>query len=189
MRKTDRSAFACLVLLLCFFNLQAIASPPANYPVPPVSDNRLFYLQRSLNPNTVVYDANLLGKQRLNSEQPVEIYWLRYNTNGERKALSFAERNFAYGLNFDPIDDGNAYSITLMAYSGRVIKIYIDENGKAVAQTRINGKQAQLKSIYIDVDGSGFWSSVNFIELSGVNMRNGEPLIERFNPNVEPDLF
>jgi len=180
---------ALLTLLLCFFGLQAVASPPVNYPVPPDSNVRLFYLQRSTNPNTVVYDANLLTKTQLKAEQPVEIYWLRYNTNGKRRDLSFAERNFAYGLNFDPIDNSDAYLITLMAYSGRGIRVFVDKDGKAVAQTKINGKTAQLQRIYIDVDGSGFWSSVNYIELSGISVSNGARVVERFNPNVETELF
>jgi len=79
--------------------------------------------------------------------------------------------------------------ITLLAYSGRGIKVFIDKDGKAVAQTIINGKPAKLKRIYIDVDGSGFWSSVNYIELSGNNLSSGMPIVERFNPNVESDWF
>ena len=192
MRKTDNSDLVYMVLpilLVCFFSLRAVASPPVNYPVPPDSDVRLFYLQRSTNPNTVVYDANLLTKSQLNAEQPVEIYWLRYNTNGERRELSFTESKFAYGLNFDPIDNTNAYLITLLAYSGRDITVFIDKDGKPVAQTIINGKPSKLKRIYIDVDGSGFWSSVNYIELSGNNLSSGKPIVERFNPNVESDWF
>ena len=188
MRIPDSSLLVCL-LLLCFLSIEATASPPANYPIPPDSDIRLFYLQRSTNPNTVVYDANLKANAQLNAEQPVNVYWLRYNTNGERRELSFSESKFAYGLNFDPIDNSNAYLITLLAYSGRGIKVFIDKDGKAVAQTIINGKPAKLKRIYIDVDGSGFWSSVNYIELSGNNLSSGMPIVERFNPNVESDWF
>jgi len=193
VKKTDSSAYAYLVLkillLLCFLSTQVNAGPPANYPIPPDSDIRLFYLQRSTNPNTVVYDANLLANTKLNADQPVEIYWLRYNTNGKRRNLNFSERNFAYGLNFDPIANSDAYSISLMAYSGRGIKVYIDPAGKAIAEIKINGKRAQLKRIYIDVDGSGFWSSVNYIELSGIDLSNNKVITERFNPNVESDLF
>jgi len=166
------------------------AGQRTNYPVPPETENRLFYLQRSTNSNTVVYDANRLKNGKLDSEQPVNIYWLRYNTNGERRALNFAERNFAYGLTFEPINSGKYYIIKLMAYAERTIRISVSKEGKAEAHTQIKGKQARLKNIYIDVEGSGFWSSVNYIELTGMDVVSGKKISERFVPeSVESDWF
>lgn len=176
-----------LLFGLWFFLLVgvAVAGPPSDFPAPAETDNRLFYLQRSMNSNTIVYDANMTDKGRLNSDKPVNVYWLRYNSDGKKRGLNFAERNFAYGLNFDSIDNGQAYLITLMAYSGRDITIRVDANGLPEAQVEINGKMSRLKRIYLDISGSGFWTSVNTIELLGVNLKTGEEVIERFDPDDE----
>ena len=164
------------------------AGQPASYPVPPETAKSLFYLQRSTNSNTVVYDANLLANSEINPKQPVEIYWLRYNTNGARRDLNFAERNLVYGLNFDAIAKTDAYVITLMAYSSRVIIVSMGSDGKAIAKVQINGKISKLKNIYIDVSGSGFFSSVNYIELIGIDLASGKSVIERFQPEEELEI-
>ncbi|HFE37785.1 MAG TPA: DUF4833 domain-containing protein [Gammaproteobacteria bacterium] len=171
-------------LMLSGFLGYAEAAPPASYPAPPQTKKLLFYLQRSSNSNTIVYEANLAANGQLNSKQPVNVYWLRYNTNGERRGLNFAERNFAYGLNFEPAGNG-AYLITLMAYSGRDIKIYVNSAGNAEAETLINNKVARLKRIYIDVSGSGFFSTVNYIELTGIDLLTNKEMTEHFDPDDE----
>jgi len=171
--------------LLFFFVSSVWAGPPESYPMPPVTKHSLFYLQRSLNSNTIVYDANINANGKLNAKKPVIVYWMRYNSDGARKKLNFAERNFAYGLTFDPVDDGSGYMIYLMAYSERDIKVSMDKNGQVAAHTIIAGKPARLKRIYIDVSGSGFWSSVNFIELKGIDLQSGKDVTERFDPDDE----
>lgn len=174
-----------LLLLIC---AGVIAGPPAHYPTPPDSEIRLFYLQRSTSKHTIIYDANILRSGHLNPKKPVDAYWLRYNKNNisKRRNLSFAERNFAYGLTFDK-EGPNSYNIYLKAYSERDIKILINDSGNPVAQTTINNKKVNLKHIYIDVSGSGFWITVNYIELVGVGLKDGKLYTERFDPNTDDD--
>jgi len=172
-------------MCFCLWGGVAVAGPPSDFPAPPDTDNRLFYLQRSTNPNTVVYDANMTNKGQLDSDKPVKVYWLRYNNDGKKRGLNFAERNFAYGLSFDSIEKGQIYSINLMAYSGRDIKVLMNANGLPEAQVEINGKMSVLKRIYLDVSGSGFFTSVNSVELLGVDLKSGEEVIERFDPDDE----
>jgi hypothetical protein len=186
IKQTFSTQIICFLFLWIISSSLVGASSPANYPVPPESDRSLFYLQRSSNANTVIYDANLLPNGQLNSRQPVEVYWLRYNTDGHRRALNFVERNFAYGLKFNSVGSG-AYAIELMAYSGRDITVLINKEGRPVAQTIIKGQPVYLKSIYIDVSGSGFWSTVNYIELVGKELKEGKLIRERFDPNKDDD--
>jgi len=192
MKKIEKSTseyFAVAALLLCIWSSFIHAAPPESYPVPPETEQLLFYLQRSANSNTIIYDANLQTDGKLNSKQPVKVYWLRYNTTGERRKLNFAERNFAYGLNFEPTEKPGVYLVNLMAYSERDITVFVGADGNVEAHTIINGQAARLKRIYIDVSGSGFWSSVNSIELTGVALHNGKEITERFDPNEERSGF
>ena len=121
------------LFFIFFYSPIAIASPPEDYPVPPDEDNRLFYLQRSTNANTVVYDANIQTSGVLNPKKPIDVYWLRYTSTGEKKALNFVQRNFAYGLNFKKTKEGN-YNITLKAYSGREILVFQERSPRAPTQ-------------------------------------------------------
>lgn len=57
-------------------------------PKPPVSPNLLFYLQRSKDSNTVVYEANVAANHTLDADKPVDVYWIRYAEDGQRKKLS-----------------------------------------------------------------------------------------------------
>lgn len=174
-----------VVLVIAFISFQIFADPPASYPIPPETKNGLFYLQRSNNSNTVVYDANLQADGSLSKREPIDVYWLRYNTTGERKALNFAQRNFAYGYKSKKLGANRGYSISLMAYAERDIRVFIDDAGNPAAHIKINDGIAKLKNIYIDTSGSGFWSKVNYIELFGLDLKTGAAIKERFDPNEE----
>ena len=175
--------FLCTILLVSQF---AMAGPPASFPAPEETKSRLFYLQRSSNSNTIVYDVNILGNQKINPKEPVEVYWMRYNSDGAKKALSFVERKFAYGLSFDRINS-DVYTINLTAYADRDITIFINGEGKAEAHLVINGQSARLKRIYLDISGSGFWTSVNSVELMGIDLKNNQLDTEKFDPNEDFD--
>lgn len=178
--------FALFFLLLV--SMSSFAKQPAHYPIPPDTENRLFYLQRSTSIHTVIYDANILANGQLNPKNPVNVYWLRYdkNKNSKRRALNFAERNFAYGITIKKLKPGT-FKMNLKAYSERDIQVYINKVGQPIAQTIINNRSAMLKSVYVDVSGSGIWINVNYIELIGMGLKDGKLEIERVFPNQEND--
>ena len=71
--------FKPLFLVVILFNFNSLAQkskpiPPATveqFPTPADSDIRLFYIQRSSNINTILYDANLGADKKLDPENPV----------------------------------------------------------------------------------------------------------------------
>ena len=48
------------------------------FPVLPDNISRLFYVQRSPNANTIVYELNTGKNGQLDLENPVHVYWIRY---------------------------------------------------------------------------------------------------------------
>lgn len=46
----------------------------------------LFYIERNVNRNTCVYKANRLANGQLNTDQPVEVYWVMFPTSASEKA-------------------------------------------------------------------------------------------------------
>ena len=162
---------------------QARVPPGPDYPVPPADANRLFFLQRSSNSNTVVYDANLTPDGKLDPERPVEVYWLRYNTTGERRALNFIERHLAYGVESRPADDGEgAFTVNIVAFKERRLLVFLDEEGRVRATTTIAGRPARLRRLFVEVVEGSLLPAVVHVDIFGEDAKTGAALHERFVP-------
>ena len=164
-------------------NEVVVGAPRPDYPVPPTSDKHLFYLQRSTNANTVVYDANFSGSGRLDHFRPVTVYWLRYHTNGEKRALNFFERNLAYGVESEAAGDSKGgYLVNLVSLKTRIFRVLRDNAGKVQATMKIGGRLARLCSIYVNVTGGGLFPDVHYIDIYGTDLETGKPVYERYKP-------
>lgn len=152
-----------------------------DYPIPPKSDTMLFYLQRSNNSNTVVYEANLRRSGELNQDNPVKVYWIRYNTNGKRRALKTTERLFAFGVESERIRR-NEFRVHLVSYEERKARVFIDKDGRPRATMKVAGRQAILRWAYVTVDTGGVTPSVEKVDLFGEDLATGKMLHERITP-------
>jgi len=159
---------------------------PAEFPRPSLTKKRLFYLQRNLNKNTIVYDVNLSEDGKINSRKPIDVYWMRYGDNeeGTRKGLSWIQRKFAYGYKSKAHEkrqenQGHAFIIKLVAYGKR--NIDLEEIGKGEYRTlmQIDSKRCQLTHIYVYADESGFWPDVLHVDIFGKDLENGKQVRER----------
>ncbi len=171
-----------LVLFTCTL-LASQAYPADRFPTPPDSPIRLFYIQRSSNANTVIYDANLLANKSLNAKDPVHTYWIRYGEKGQKEELSTIQRTLAYGLYTDAIkSEANAFEGYFLAYRKRKFVVKLDPRGTPIALFPINGKLQILKRVFVSVDESHMMPSVNYIELFGKDPISGKDVYERFKP-------
>jgi len=159
--------------------LAAAALPAAaeEYPVPR-EPNQIFFVQRSLNSNTIVYTANLDGDGRLDPKQPVDVYWRRYNDEGERKELSGLERSMAFGVKTDPVPGKpGSYMVRVVSYAKRPALLRVVD-GVPRLEMKVAGVPARLDHAYLDVDDSGSVPSVNRVDLYGYALATGKPLKE-----------
>lgn len=171
------------IILLLYFVPRMDAHIPDRLPMPPDSPNRLFYIQRSSNANTVVYDANLLANKSLNPQSPVHTYWIRYGEKGQKEELTTIQRTLAYGLYTDRIkSEFNAYEGYFLAYRKRKFVVKLDPRGNPIALFPINGKLQILKRVFVSVDESTILTTVNYIELFGKDQGTGKDVYERFKP-------
>jgi len=174
------------ILLLSFLLghvLAILANPVERFPTPPDSPVRLFYIQRSSNANTVVYDANLINNKNLHPQSPVHTYWIRYSDKGQKEELSMIQRTLAYGLYTDMINsEMNTFEGYFLAYRKRKFVVKLDSRGVPIALFPINGKLQILKRVFVSVDESHMMPSVNYIELFGKDQISGKDVYERFKP-------
>ena len=170
-----------LIMFSCLWFLQsAVAFPTERFPIPPASANRLFYIQRSSNANTVVYDANILANKSLNPNQPVHTYWIRYADKGQKEELNLIQRTLAYGLYTNKII--NSFEGYFLAYRKRKFVVKLNAKNQAIALFPINGKLQILERVFVSVDESGFTPAVNYIELFGKDELTNKDVYERFKP-------
>lgn len=65
-----------------------------SFPIPKPTAKQLFYLQRTTNSNTIICDLNTDSKGQLIKDNPVHVYWIRYDEGGEKKRIKLYSRNF-----------------------------------------------------------------------------------------------
>ncbi|MCT4587681.1 MAG: DUF4833 domain-containing protein [Carboxylicivirga sp.] len=155
-----RILFIHLLLVLNFASV-------ANYPTPKKKPSLLFYIQRSLNTNTVIYEANFNEDGWLDPKNPVNAYWILYEKNRKKEGLSLIEKKYAYGIEVEACkNDSNAYWLRLVSQKQLPLKIVQTEPFKATTHIqRDHNHTYLLDHIFIQSDESGFWPKVETIKL------------------------
>lgn len=152
------------------------------YPTPPASNERLFYVQRTPNANTIVYDLNLNSDGKLNAEQPVKVYWLKYAEKGQKEELNYIQRKFAYGLNTKTQNNGS-YDIRFVSYKKFPLTLMKGGDGKYHIFASIAQKQVILNRIFVKIEGGSFWiPNVLYVEIKGTDPETGKEIVDRFKP-------
>ena len=150
-----------------------------DYPIPSI-EHMLFYIQKSTNTNTVVYQLNLLDNEELNLSEPIKVFWLRYQEEGQRKNLSFIEQKFAYGVISKQIkNETNVFDVKLVALKSREFKLERNEDGQSKVVTIIDGKRASLSKIFLEIEGNSFWPKITYIDIYGLDLNTGKEIHER----------
>jgi hypothetical protein len=157
-----------------------IRDPVDTFPVPPVNGNSLFYLQRTPNINTVIYELNQTNGMT-DKDEPVKIQWIRYTDKRQRVDLSWIQRRFAYGLKEKDMGNG---TFELRFFAFKKVPLYLKKwsvDNKQHVFVDISGRQAILNRVYLRIDpGGSFWSpNVRYLEVTGVDTENGKELVQR----------
>ncbi|WP_161957197.1 DUF4833 domain-containing protein [Aestuariivirga litoralis] len=163
--------------------LMLLAAPVAAeevYPVP--SDaNQVFYVQRSMNPNTIVYAARLRDG-KLDPRQPVEVFWRRFNDDGEKRDLSSLERSFAFGVKWQPAPGKpGSFMVRVVSYPRRPALLKLVD-GVPRIEGKVAGVPSRLDHAYLHLDESGSVPSVTRVDLYGYALATGKPVKESFTP-------
>ncbi len=177
-----KKASVIIVFLAISFPSLSIAqktSKPISFPVPKGIENQLFYLQRDPNTNTIVCQLNVDKNGELNSSSPVNVFWLRYQENGQKADLNFIQRKFAYGINSRALGN-DRYELKFVSYGKFPLYLMKDKNKQYRVFATVNKKQLVLNRIYVHIEGGTFWvPNVKYVELSGTDSATGADVVER----------
>ena len=154
-------------------------------PVPPANENMLFYLQRTIDINTLIYEINYNQNGEINKNKPIKIYWIDFAKGAEITPLTFPQKMFAYGIDHTVTDEKEKiFKINLVSY--KKIVMYLKPTGKnGTYQTHItlNGIECILTNILVHIVGGTYMNpNVSDIELLGKNLKTGKKIIEKFKP-------
>ena len=175
-----------IVLTFLFCSISRTQSAQAhkadNYPIPANKSNMLFYLQRTKDANTVVYELNY-DKGKLNEQQPVKVYWIRYAEDAKQQELSTIQKRFAFGINSKKQNDGN-FQLTLAGYEKIPIILKRVSTNTFKAHLTIDKQEIVLSRIYIHLSpGGSFWSpKIDYIEFKGICTKSEKSVIKQIKP-------
>ena len=166
-----------LLLIISWLTALTVAAQD-KFPVPAGNPNQLFYLQRTANTNTIVYELNY-NNNVLNAEEPVHVYWLRYTDKGQKEELNFIQKKFAYGIKTTSLSK-DKYELNFVSYKKFPMLLMKGTNNKYNVYGTINQKQAIINRIFVKINGGSFWSpNVEYVEVKGVDPSNGKEVLER----------
>jgi hypothetical protein len=143
----------------------------ADFPVP-ADKAQLFYVQRSMNSNTVVYAAQFDGQGMLKSRAPVRAYWRRFNTTSEVKSLKWFEDAFAYGVKARRTQD-STYKVRFQAIPELAVELRQTAPFQAALWAQVEDRELRLNYAYLDLDESGMIPRVTALRLFGTDPTSG----------------
>jgi len=144
----------------------------------PDEPNQLFYVQRSPNANTVVYVARLDAKGNIDSRNPVEAFWRKFNIDGGKKNLNFIERMMAYGVRVATGKAGQPVTFTIAALPQRKLTLGWDEHHHPQATLAVGNRTVKLAYVYLQVEESGLTPDVPSLDIVGTDIANGKAVHE-----------
>ena len=170
--------FLFIFIFICNGLFKRVFAQPAGFPTPSGNTNQLFYLQRTPNTNTVVYELNFVNG-KLNEDDPIHVFWLRYQDKGQKEELSYIQRKFAYGIKYRKVN-ANQYELTFVSYKKYKMYLLLAADGKFRVYTNINKKMSVLNKIYLEIHGGAFWTpDIKYVEISGKDPASNEAVKER----------
>jgi hypothetical protein len=142
----------------------------------PDEPNQLFYVQRSPNSNTVIYAARLEAQGNLDSRNPVEGFWRKFNIDSSKQPLNVIERMMAYGVKVDSRKP--PVTFTIAALPERKLTLTLDAQHHPQAQMQIGTHTVKVAYVYLQVVEGGLMPSVPSLDVFGTDIASGKTIHE-----------
>ncbi len=115
----------------------------------------MFFIQRSMNRNTVVYRARYGEDGKILSNRPLSAYWRRYAEQGQTRKLKVVEKLFAYGISARKSQTEQGWIARFAALSNLAPVLRQEAPFKAALWAQINGREYRMIYGYLDLDETG----------------------------------
>ena len=184
-RNTRFNSIKFSILLVTIFCSNFVpVRAQVSYPVPAKSKDMLFYLQRTFNRNTIVFELNRKEDNTLDLTNPVKLHWIRYEENSQDMNLTKVQR-MIFGFKCIPTNKTNT-SFLLVNKKIDKLKINLEKTNSAdyKAFMKINNQKTELESIFIRTEENGLGMSVKvkYVEVTGISTESKKRNSERILP-------
>ncbi len=179
---------AVILFLPSLFFAQTKAKDGRDFPEPTSKEfkNLMFYVQRTNNINTLMYEFNYNSDGEINSKEPVKVYWKNYNTDNTSEPLNSLQRKYAYGVESHVLDSvKKTYYFNFVSYKKKSIFLIKNQiTKKYEAFITLNNKLIEITRIYIHIEGGAFWTpKIKYINVYGKLPNNkNEEVVEKVIP-------
>ena len=175
-----------LITSLLLLNQLTLVAQKMLYPVPSENPDMLFYLQRSLDMNSVIYEVNYEEGDRAHKkpdpDHPVNIYWLMNDKQRSIKPLTQVQK-LGYGVKSEELGN-DILQLKLVAY--RELPIILkpsQKDNRYHAHISLEGKDVRLAKVFINIEGgTKLKPNVTYIEVTGTENQTGKRFVHRFKP-------
>lgn len=173
---------ACFLLLILSSLMPVIAYGQSDYPIPPASAGRLFYIQNSDSHNTFLYDA-VMEDGKFAGASPVKVYRIIYDEDGRTAPLTAVQRTFAYGLSIKQISPG-FFEMHLAASKKLKFYLTINDSGQPYVYLTANNRKMYLDRIFLHIKkgSSGLNIKLDKVTMFGKDYLTGKPVEEFLSP-------
>ncbi|MCX2485578.1 DUF4833 domain-containing protein [Pedobacter sp. MR2016-24] len=173
--------FGAVNPLSSYAQAKDVSNPsPLKFPTPKGIANQLFYLQRDPNTNTIICALNQDSKGVIDKDEPVNVYWIRYADEGEKKELGYVQRKFAYGIESKALGK-DQYELRFVSH--KKLPMYLtksEDDKKYHVYVTVNNKKIQIERIFLRIEGGSFWlPNVKYVDIKGINTSTNELTTER----------
>ena len=179
MRKFILSTFGLLYIFL-FTITETHAQDSLRFPTPTGNPNQLFFLQRTQNINTIVYELNMKNGV-MDTTDPVHIFWICYAEKSQKEELTGVQRKYAYGLATKCLSKDH-YELRFLANKKYAVELSKGPDNKYHVYGLISNKQAILSKIYLQIHGGTVFSPhIEYVILTGIDSDSGAEVFEKKN--------
>jgi hypothetical protein len=168
----------CLLVAFMLYGQQANVSSAV--PTPKKTKERLFYIQKSSEKNTIVYDAKFDSKGNLVADNPVDVYWIAFEEGGIKKELGSLERHFIYGCTSEKLNNSKFdYKVTLAATDKRAIYLKQVSPYKVKAFIQIRGEHSIIDHVYVKFNDESYFTEIKYVEIFATDSSSNKKINER----------
>ncbi len=159
------------------FTIKGEHGLPEGYPIPQGIKDLLFYIQRNLNKNTIVYTLNFNPDGFLNEYFPMNVFWIKYTEGGIVAKLNYLQTK-AFGYTSKKIDN-NTFEFIMDSHKKLKFFIVKNEQNDYNIISKVNDIDAKLSNIYVYANEFGLFPKMEYIEMYGAYLHNAFPCYEK----------
>lgn len=178
-------SLAIFIALTSSFTSNKATTEISSFPIPKGIDNMLFYVQRTINANTIVYTLNKDESGKINEKEPIKVYWIKYAQGGKIDHLTYIQKNYAYGVKAQLIDkEKKSFLIEFVSYHKKQFYLLKSPtDNKYHVYGNVNNKLSILNYILVRIDGGTFWiPNVKQVEVNSKDPSNSNKVTEIIKP-------